>query len=81
MPAEEEAHDAVFDRIMESVGDNGHFQKRFNLIFNIGLVLCASMAYMNVILALSVPDHECYVPGMEFFNFTVAEWRNLTLPM
>lgn len=81
MSADEEAQDAVFDRIMESVGDNGPFQKRFNLIFNIGLVLCASMAYMNVILALSVPDHECHVPGRRITNFSVVEWKNLTLPM
>lgn len=75
-----ENQDAAFDKIMERVGDNGNFQKRFNWIFNVGLVLCASMAYMNIVLALSVPDHWCHVPGREKTNYTEEEWKNLTLP-
>lgn len=75
-----ENQDAAFDKIMERVGDNGIFQKKFNWIFNVGLVLCASMAYMNIVLALSVPDHWCHVPGREATNYTEEEWKNLTLP-
>lgn len=75
-----ENQDAAFDKIMERVGDNGIFQKKFNWIFNVAMVLCASMAYMNIVLALSVPDHWCHVPGRETTNYTEEEWKNLTLP-
>lgn len=74
------AQDAAFDQIMETVGNNGRFQKTFNVVFNVGLVICASMAYMNIILALNVPDHWCHVPGREHTNFTQDEWKALTLP-
>lgn len=72
--------DAIFDGIMEKVGNNGRFQRRFNYIYNIGLVICASMIYLNIILAVNVPDYWCNVPGRE--NTTMSEelWKNLTLP-
>lgn len=75
-----EAQDAIFDRIMQIVGDRGPFQKRFNYIFNIGLVICASMVYMNIILALNVPTHWCNVLGREGTSLTQEQWKNLTLP-
>lgn len=75
-----EADDAVFDRVMQTVGDNGVFQKRFNYIFNIGMVFFSSMVYMNIILALNVPDFWCSVPGREFTNLTELEWREITIP-
>lgn len=74
------AHDAIFDKIMEMVGDDGPFQKRFNYIFNVGMVISAAMVYMNMILVLNVPDHWCFVPGREQTNFSMEEWKNLTLP-
>jgi len=76
----EEAHDAVFDNIMRLVGDEGKFQKSFNYIFNVGLVLFASMTYMNIILTLNNPDHWCNVPGRELTNFSIDKWRDITLP-
>lgn len=75
-----EAQDLAFDQIMESVGNDGRFQKTFNIVFNIGLVFCASMAYMNIILALNKPGHSCHVPGRELTNYTIDEWKELTLP-
>lgn len=72
--------DAVFDEIMERVGNNGRFQKRFKYIFNIAMVVCVSMLYMNIVLAMSVPDHWCHVPGRENTSFSVEEWKNLTVP-
>ncbi|KAL5284853.1 hypothetical protein ACFFRR_006894 [Megaselia abdita] len=38
------------------------------------------MIYMNIILALNVPDHWCVVPGRNNTNFTLEEWKNITLP-
>lgn len=72
--------DEAFDKIMETVGSNGPFQKRFNYIFNIGLVFFASMVYNNMIFILGTPDHWCHVPGREFTNYTLEEWKNITLP-
>lgn len=72
--------DAVFDGIMETVGNNGRFQRRFKYIFNIAMVICVSMLYMNLVLAMSVPDHWCHVPGRERTNLSDAQWKRLTLP-
>lgn len=76
----ESAQDAVFDKILSLVGDDGKFQKRFNLIFNVLLSMCSSMVYMNIILALSIPNHWCHVPGRESTNLTLDEWHAITLP-
>lgn len=76
----ESAQDAVFDKILSLVGDDGRFQKRFNYIFNVALSMISSMVYMNIILALSIPNHWCHVPGRENMNATLDEWRTLTLP-
>lgn len=72
--------DSVFERVLHSVGDDGRFQKRSNFIFNFLLAAMATMSYMNLILAATVPDHWCKVPGREEGNFTVEEWKLLTLP-
>lgn len=77
---EMESHDEIFDNIMERAGDDGRFQKRFNYIFNVGMAICASLCYMNVVLALNVPEHWCLVPGREQTNYTVEKWKELTLP-
>ncbi len=76
-----EADDQAFDKLMEMVGNDGKFQLFFNRVFNVGLVMCASMAYMNIILAMTPPEHNCWVPGRENFSVSVENWRNLTLPM
>lgn len=72
--------DAVFDGIMQKVGNNGTFQRRYNYLYNIGLVVCASMVYMNIILAMNVPEFWCHVPGRENTSLSEEAWKNLTLP-
>lgn len=73
--------DEAFDKIMEVVGNDGKFQRVFNHIYNVGLACFASMAYMNVILVLNEPSHNCRLPGRENFSLGLDQWRNLTLPM
>jgi OCT family organic cation transporter-like MFS transporter 4/5 len=73
--------DQAFDKLLEIVGSDGKFQLVFNRVFNVGLVTCAAMAYMNFILTMTPPDHNCHVPGRENFSVSVEEWKNLTLPM
>lgn len=72
--------DAIFDGIMEKVGNNGPFQRRFKYLFNIALVVCVSMLYMNIVLAMSVPEHWCHVPGRDRTNLSLESWKKLTLP-
>lgn len=73
--------DLAFDKIMELVGNDGKFQKIFNHFYNVGLVCFASMAFMNIVMVLNEPGHNCYVPGRENFSLSTSEWQNLTLPM
>ena len=76
----EDHSEGAFEEVMQEVGNNGPFQRRFNYLFNIGLVVCASMVYMNIILAMNVPDFWCHVPGRENTSMSLELWKNLTLP-
>lgn len=78
---EDDHEDIAFDRIMEIVGNDGKFQKVFNHFYNVGLVCFASMAFMNIVMVLNEPDHNCRVPGRENYSLSLDEWRNLTLPV
>ncbi|XP_073817563.1 organic cation transporter 1 [Musca autumnalis] len=69
-----------FQKIMEKAGNHGRFQLLYNIIFVMGLSMAGAMCYMNIILALNIPDHWCTVPGREQTNFTLDEWRRITLP-
>ncbi|XP_067618645.1 beta-alanine transporter-like isoform X2 [Eurosta solidaginis] len=70
-----------FEKIMERVGDHDRFQRIYNLAFVLALGSAGSMVYMNIILALDIPEHWCLVPGQELTNYSLNEWRRLTLPM
>lgn len=70
-----------FQQIIERVGTNGRYQFIYNIIFVMVLAMVGAMLYMNVIFALNVPEHWCTVPGREHTNFTLDEWRRITLPM
>ena len=69
-----------FQIVMDKVGSNGLFQIIYNFVFVLGLSMAGAMIYMNIILALNIPDHWCTVPGREQTNFTLDEWRRITLP-
>lgn len=70
----------IFEGLMEHIGMDGKFQARFNLIFNMGFALAGAMCVSNIFLALTKPNHWCHVPGRNETNYTVAEWRSLTIP-
>lgn len=76
-----ENKEALFDNLMEEIGNHGKFQTRFNFLYNFVLVTFATMPYLNIVLAMTVPEHWCHVPGRDATNFTVEEWKELTLPM
>lgn len=72
--------DAAFEKIMDMVGTEGPFQLRFNFIFNAAMIAFGGMSFMNIILALNVPDHWCFVPGREHTNYTMDQWKTITIP-
>ncbi|KFB35671.1 AGAP004104-PA-like protein [Anopheles sinensis] len=73
--------DAAFDRIMESIGNDGPFQKRYNIIFNVVAILFFAMTVVNVLLILAVPDHRCSIPPETDRNKTLAEhWEDIVYP-
>ncbi|XP_067618642.1 carcinine transporter-like isoform X2 [Eurosta solidaginis] len=69
-----------FQKIMERVGNHGRFQLIYNIIFILALAAAGSMVYMNIILALDIPQHWCTVPGQGLTNYSLDEWRHITLP-
>jgi len=80
MELDESEQDDPFQALMEKAGDHGRYQTLYNYVFVAGLAFAGAMTYMNIILALNIPDHWCDVPGREQTQFTVDEWRELTLP-
>ncbi|XP_017787307.1 PREDICTED: organic cation transporter 1-like [Nicrophorus vespilloides] len=73
--------DCAFDSVIQTVGNDGKFQKRFNFLFNFVLVVLTSMPYLNIVIALAVPEHWCNVPGREYTNHTIETWKELHIPM
>lgn len=69
-----------FQAIMEKAGNHGRYQTLYNYVFVAGLAFAGAMIYMNIILALNIPDHWCTVSGRDKTNFTLNEWRDITLP-
>lgn len=75
-----EAHDDGFDDIIFQVGNSGKFQRYYNLIYNLLYIIFATAACFGIIISLAVPKHWCNVPGIELTNYTIEEWKNLTIP-
>ncbi|XP_037811799.1 beta-alanine transporter-like isoform X2 [Lucilia sericata] len=75
------ARDDPFQHIIAKAGNHGRFQRIYNITFIMGLTIAAAMIYMNIILVLNIPDHWCTVPGREYTNLSLSEWRELTLPL
>ncbi|XP_049951242.1 organic cation transporter 1-like isoform X2 [Schistocerca serialis cubense] len=68
------------EKLMEAAGTRGRFQRRFNWTFNLLVVIFAGMPYVNIVIALTVPDHWCHVPGREATNYTEDQWKALHIP-
>uniref|UniRef100_A0A182QL49 Major facilitator superfamily (MFS) profile domain-containing protein n=1 Tax=Anopheles farauti TaxID=69004 RepID=A0A182QL49_9DIPT len=82
--SEADGSDAAFDRIMETIGNDGPFQRRYNIIFNVTAVLFFAMCVVNVLLVLAVPDHHCSIPvtATQMHNATHAgEAKENVYPM
>jgi hypothetical protein len=71
---------ALMDELIQHADSSGCFQRIFNNLFNFCAVLFGVMSVYSLVLAMEVPDHWCHVPGRESTNFSLSEWKNLTLP-
>ncbi|XP_049779958.1 solute carrier family 22 member 7-like isoform X1 [Schistocerca cancellata] len=69
-----------FEDIIEELGSFGKFQIRMNIIFNGIAVIFSTMSSYARIIALTVPEHWCHVPGKEDANLTAEMWKNITIP-
>lgn len=72
--------DALFDGLMDHIGLNGKYQSRFNIVFNLVFVVFLAMPYLNLVLAMTIPEHWCHFPGRNDTSLTEEEWKNLTIP-
>ncbi|XP_049809300.1 solute carrier family 22 member 7-like [Schistocerca nitens] len=70
----------VFEDVLDLLGSRGKFQTRLNIIFNCFGPFVNLLSVYAFHLAMQTPDHWCYVPGKENTNFTVDEWKNITVP-
>jgi len=73
-------NDALFEGIMKHIGLNGKYQSRFNYVFNLIFIIFLAMPYLNLVLAMTIPEHWCHVPGRNETNMTEDEWKQLTIP-
>lgn len=73
-------NDALFEGIMKHIGLNGKYQSRFNYVFNFIFIIFLAMPYLNLVLAMTIPEHWCHVPGRNETNMTEDEWKQLTIP-
>jgi hypothetical protein len=84
MEREENEHEIadrdLFNDLMDHVGTEGLFQSRFHYLYNMGFIVLVSMPALNIVLALTSPDHWCHIPGRNKTNFTLSEWKELTVP-
>jgi hypothetical protein len=71
---------ALMDDLIQEADSAGSFQKLFNGLFNFCAVVVGVTSVYTLVLAMKVPDHWCYVPGRASTNFSLSEWKNLTLP-
>lgn len=76
----EKADRNLFNDLMDYVGTEGKFQFRFNYLYNMALMVLVALPALNIVLALSSPDHWCHVPGRSETNLTSLEWKELTVP-
>lgn len=72
--------DALFEGLMNHIGLNGKYQSRFNYVFNLIFIIFLAMPYLNLVLALTIPEHWCHVPGRNETNMTEDEWKQQTIP-
>ncbi|CAK1581801.1 unnamed protein product [Parnassius mnemosyne] len=72
--------DSIFDRALSEIGQDGRFQKMFDIIYNVVLSILWTMAYMNLMLALIIVPYTCHIPGKPN-DVSELSWRQLNIPV
>ncbi|CAH2086335.1 unnamed protein product [Euphydryas editha] len=70
---------SVYDRALNEIGDDNKYQKRFDVIYHLIFMVFWAMAYMNIILALTITPHECKIPEKPK-NISDIEWKIINIP-
>ncbi|XP_041977058.1 organic cation transporter protein isoform X2 [Aricia agestis] len=71
--------DSVYDRALVEIGNNNRYQKQYDILYNVGLVLLWSMVYTNIILCLTIVPHMCKIPDNSE-NITEYSWKQKNIP-
>lgn len=71
---------SIYDEALKEIGNEGKFQKSFDVIYNVFMVGFFAMACMNILLILVVVPHECELPPKPH-NYSEYEWKYKHLPL
>lgn len=69
-----------FEDILEHAGGYGKFQRNLTILFLAPIYCLVPWFWLNKIFMLSVPEHWCNVPELEFYNLSIEAKRNLISP-
>ncbi|KAL0870444.1 hypothetical protein ABMA27_005441 [Loxostege sticticalis] len=71
--------DSVYERALSEVGQNGKFQKRFDIFYNFIFTSLWAIAYNSIILALVIIPYSCQLPSKPE-NVSGMEWKSRYIP-
>ena len=69
-----------FDEILESIGAFGYYQ-RVQLFFLSFDLMPAVFANLGYVFWAAVPEHWCFVAGLDHGNWTLEERKAMSIPM
>ncbi|KAJ8725716.1 hypothetical protein PYW08_003899 [Mythimna loreyi] len=72
--------DSLYDRALSEVGQEGKFQIRFDIFYNALLAGLWSLAFNNIILALTITQHNCKLPERPA-NLSEYLWKLKYIPI
>lgn len=71
--------DSSYDCVLLQVGNEGTYQKKFDIIYNVVFASIWAMTYYNIILALTVTSHTCKLPEKPV-NISEIDWKSKYIP-
>ncbi|XP_028159783.1 solute carrier family 22 member 7 isoform X1 [Ostrinia furnacalis] len=72
--------DSVYERALNEVGQNGKFQIRFDIVYNLVFTALWATAYNSILLALVIIPHSCELPNRPE-NVSALDWKSKYIPM
>ncbi|CAF4937621.1 unnamed protein product [Pieris macdunnoughi] len=71
--------DSAYDQALYEIGDEGKFQKSFDIKYNVFLIFFWSMVYMNIIMSLAITPYTCKYPEKPQ-NYSDYDWKLKHIP-